>query len=109
MNGQRLAAQKLAVSEEQITTFCQRWQISELSLFGSALREDFREDSDVDVMVSFAPEARWSLFDLVAMQEELEQIFGRAVDLITRRGLESSRNYLRRQAILSSAKVVYAS
>lgn len=109
MNGQRLAAQNLSVSEEQITTFCQRWQISELSLFGSALREDFREDSDVDVMVSFAPGARWSLFDLVAMQEELEQLFGREVDLITRRGLESSRNYLRRQAILSSAKVVYAS
>jgi predicted nucleotidyltransferase len=100
---------KHVVSQEQLTNFCQRWHITELALFGSALREDFREESDVDVMVAFAPDARWSLFDLVEMQRELQDIFGRDVDLITRRGLESSRNYLRRQAILSSAEVIYAS
>jgi hypothetical protein len=78
-----------------------------LAIFGSALRADFRPDSDVDVLVSFAPEAKVSLFDMVHMQDELNQIFGRDVDLISKRGVEDSRNYLRRKAILESAQVIY--
>jgi uncharacterized protein len=71
------------------------------------LREDFRPDSDVDVLVRFNPEARHTLFDLARMQEELQQILGRNVDLVSRRGIEMSRNYIRRRAILNSAQVVY--
>lgn len=92
----------------QIKEFCQRWQITEFALFGSVLREDFRPDSDIDVLVTFAPEAHHTLFDLVHMENELKAIFQREVDLVSRRGVEQSRNYLRRNEILSSAQVIYA-
>jgi uncharacterized protein len=92
---------------DQIATFCDRWQVAEFALFGSVLRDDFRPDSDIDVMVQFHPEAHPTLFDLVAMEEELKTLFQREVDLVTRKGIETSRNYLRRQAILSSAQVIY--
>jgi hypothetical protein len=98
----------LKIPKTQIADFCHRWRITEFAIFGSALRDDFRPDSDVDVLVTFAPEAAWSLLDHVTMQDELETIFGRKVDLLSRRGVERSRNYLRRQAILDSAEVVYA-
>jgi hypothetical protein len=88
--------------------FCQKWKISELALFGSALRPDFGPASDVDVLVTFAPDSHPSLFDLVQMEEELKEIFAREVDLVSRRGLEHSRNYIRRKAILDSAQVFYA-
>ncbi len=91
----------------QIEAFCQRWQICELALFGSVLRDDFRPDSDIDVLVRFTAEAHHTLFDLVRMETELAEIFQRQVDLISRRGVEQSLNYLRRQEILSSAKVIY--
>jgi uncharacterized protein len=98
---------KIKVPKAKIAEFCKRWNVSELAIFGSALRADFRPDSDVDVLVSFAPEAKISLFDMVHMQEELKQIFGRDVDLISKRGVEDSRNYLRRKAILESAQVIH--
>jgi len=91
-----------------IQAFCLKWKITEFALFGSVLRHDFRPDSDVDILVTFSPEARWSLLDHVQMQDELAELFGRKVDLISRRGIEQSRNYLRRKAILSSAEVIYA-
>jgi hypothetical protein len=97
----------IVIAREQLADFCRRWQIVELALFGSVLRADFRPDSDVDVLATFAPSAHWSLFDLVRMQAELKTIFRREVDLISRRGIEASRNYIRRKAILSSAEVVY--
>ena len=97
------------IPKEEVAAFCRRWQIKELALFGSALRDDFRPDSDVDVLVQFDAEARHTLFDMVFMQEELERIFGRKVDLVSRRGIETSRNYIRRRAILESAEVVYES
>ncbi|MBI3915232.1 MAG: nucleotidyltransferase domain-containing protein [Chloroflexi bacterium] len=90
-----------------IDQFCQRWDIRELAFFGSALRDDFRSDSDFDILVTFAGDARWGLFDHVRMEQELEKIFGRSVDLITRRGLENSSNWLRREEILNTALVVY--
>lgn len=80
----------------------------ELALFGSVLREDFSPRSDVDVLVTFAEGSHHGLFDLVDMQEELETILGRKVDLVSRRGVETSRNPYRRRAILDSAPVVYA-
>lgn len=95
------------ISADKIRDFCQRWKVTELSLFGSVLREDFRPDSDVDVLVSFAPDARWDLFDLVDMQEELKGILGREVDLVERQAVEQSENYIRRRHILESAEPVY--
>jgi hypothetical protein len=99
---------KIPISMDKIAEFCRRWKVTEFALFGSVLRDDFRPDSDVDVLVTFHPEARWTLFDWVDIQEDLRAIFGREVDLVSRRGIEASRNYLRRKAILSSAQVVYA-
>src|SRR3990172_2156764 len=98
---------KISIDREKIGEFCRRWEITELALFGSVLRDDFRPDSDVDVLVTFAPNAHWSLFDLVEMQDELKALFGRGVDLVSRRGIEASRNYIRRKAILSSAEVIH--
>ena len=97
----------LKIPQDQIADFCRRWQITEFAIFGSALRDDFRPDSDIDVLVTFAPQAQWSLMDHVVMQDELKAILSREADLVSRRGLERSRNYLRRQAILDSAKVIY--
>jgi uncharacterized protein len=98
---------KFSIPKAELAEFCRRWNISELALFGSALREDFRPDSDVDVLVSFSPEAHITLFDMAQMQEEPKGIFKREVDLVSRRGLERSRNYLRRKQILGSAQVIH--
>lgn len=97
----------LEVPDEAIAGFCRRWRITQIELFGSALRDDFRPDSDVDLLVTFEPGARISLFDLVRMQDEMAEIVGRPVDLIDRAGVEQSRNPFRRHSILSTAQVVY--
>ncbi len=96
----------LPVPRHVIAEFCRRHHITEFALFGSVLRDDFRPDSDVDVLVTFAPEARPSLMDLALMQDELEQLFGRDVDVVEKPGL---RNPFRRRAILRTMQVVYAS
>ena len=98
----------IEIPRKEIAEFCRRWRIEELSIFGSALREDFRPDSDVDVLVRFSPEARWGLFDLMRMEEELKAIFGREVDLVERSAVEHSRNYVRRKAILNNLEPIYA-
>jgi hypothetical protein len=90
-----------------IEEFCRRWMISRLELFGSALRQDFRPDSDVDFLYTFASEACWG-WEIVTIADELAQIVGRPVDLVSRRAIERSRNRLRRESILGSAKVLYA-
>jgi uncharacterized protein len=95
------------IPQKKIAEFCQRWKIVEFALFGSVLRADFRPDSDVDVLVTFAPDSSWTLFDHVDMQDELRHLLGRKVDLVSRRGIERSRNARRRQAILESAKPIY--
>jgi predicted nucleotidyltransferase len=97
----------ISLDREKIADFCRRWKISEFSLFGSVLRDDFRPDSDVDVLVNFAEDAKWSLFDLVTMQDELKEILGREVDLVERRAVERSENYIRRRHILQSLEQVY--
>ena len=98
---------RIALPTEALERFCRRWQIDELALFGSVLRDDFGADSDIDVLVTFAPGSERSVDDLIAMQEEVEAVFGRRVDLVNRRAVEESRNYLRRRAILRSAKTIY--
>jgi predicted nucleotidyltransferase len=105
--GISMAAFAIGIDNNGLEDFCRRWKIMNLSLFGSVLREDFTDNSDVDVMVTFQPDADWSLLDHVVMREELMVLFGRDVDLVTRKGVERSRNTLRRDAILESAKVVY--
>ena len=98
---------KIEVSKARISEFCQKWKIVELSFFGSVLRDDFRPDSDVDVLVTFAPDGRYSLFDLVHIEGELEKVLGRKVDLVERSAIEQSENYIRRKHILNSAQTVY--
>lgn len=98
----------LYVPQQKIADFCRHWKITEFALFGSAIRDDFSPASDIDVLVNFAPDAHWSLLDHVDMQDELRVIFGRNVDLVSRRGIERSRNHIRRKEILESAEVIYA-
>lgn len=92
---------------EQIADFCRRWKITEFALFGSVLRDDFGPESDVDVLVEFAPDAGWSLFDHVAMQNELCRLFRRRVDLLTRFGVEHSLNKPLRKNVLNSLRVIH--
>ena len=95
--------------EQAIAEFCQRWQIKEFYVFGSVLREDFRPNSDIDVMVSFEADAPWGLLEFVRMKRELETLLGREVDLVTKKSIEQSHNWIRRQEILGTAQVVYVS
>jgi uncharacterized protein len=95
----------IPISQKKIAEFCRRWKVTEFSLFGSVLREDFRPDSDVDVLVTFAQDARVSLFDLVDMQDELKVMFKRDVDLVEKAGL---KNPFRRREILQTAQRIYA-
>ncbi|HEX2517321.1 MAG TPA: nucleotidyltransferase family protein [Chloroflexota bacterium] len=99
-------AERLPLDYERLAAFYRRWEVAELALFGSVLRDDFHPDSDVDVLVAFSPGARRGLFDLVEMEDELTSIFGRRVDLVTRRTVEESDNWIRRLAILDAALVL---
>jgi uncharacterized protein len=96
---------KFRIPRKKIAEFCKRWSITEFSVFGSALREDFGPESDVDVLVSIDPKAHIGLFELIDMQFELEKMFKRPVDLVEKEGL---RNPYRRREILRTAQVVYA-
>ncbi len=95
---------RIPIHYESVADFCRQHKITELALFGSVLREDFRPDSDIDVLVTFAPDAHYSLFDLVQLQEKLGQIFGHEVDLVEKAGL---RNPFRRHHILNNMRVLY--
>jgi predicted nucleotidyltransferase len=99
--------QRLNVSLADIIGFCQRWQITELAVFGSILREDFKADSDLDFLVTFAPDANIGLFDLYDLEEELKSIVGRDVDVVFKNSIASSKNWIRRRNILSTAEVIY--
>ncbi len=90
-----------------IAEFCRRWKMLKLEVFGSALRDDFGPHSDVDFLVTFHSEARWTLFDLVHAETELSSLVGRPVDLVEREPIEQSENWLRRRAILESARTLY--
>jgi len=95
------------VDPEKLKGFCDKWMISEFALFGSVLRDDFGPQSDIDVLVDFAPDGQWSLLDLVQMEDELKVLFGRDVDLVLRRTVKASKNPYRRDHILSTARTVY--
>lgn len=98
----------IEVPADRVDEFCRRWKITELSLFGSALGDEFGPESDVDFLVSFAPDADWSLVDHIGMEQELSEIVGRKADVATRRAVERSENWIRREAILGSAREIYA-
>ena len=100
---------RIAIPTEGIAVFCERWQVTEMALFGSVLRDDFGPGSDIDVLVAFKDGARHTLFNMVEMEEELKALFGREVDLVSRRGIERSSNHLRREAILRSAEAIHES
>jgi uncharacterized protein len=101
-------AQERSSLEAALVNFCQHWQIEEFYLFGSVLRDDFRPESDIDVMVKFFPSARWG-FEIVDVKEELEKLFGRKVDLLTKASIEGSHNWIRRKEILGAARLLYVS
>ncbi len=90
----------ISIPQQQLAEFCQRWQIRELALFGSVLRDDFTSTSDVDMLVTFAEDANWSLLDHIKMQQELETLLRRKVDLLSKRAVEQSPNWIRRETIL---------
>lgn len=97
----------IQIDHSKIEGFCRKWKITELSFFGSAIRKDFGPDSDVDVLVTFKPRAPWDVFDHIHMEEELEEMFGRKVDLVERKAVEASRNYIRKSHILRSIEPYY--
>ncbi len=99
---------RIAIPADRLAEFCRRHHIRWLSLFGSVLRDDFRPDSDVDVLVEFESDAQPSLFDLVVMENELKALVGREVDLVERAAVEQSENYIRRKSILATLETVYA-
>jgi predicted nucleotidyltransferase len=90
---------------EKIRAFCEKWKVVEFSLFGSVLRDDFRSDSDIDVLLSFEENSTWGLYDLVDMKDELQSIFGRKVDLVEK---EAIRNPYRLRSMLAEQEVLYA-
>lgn len=99
---------RISLPMGQIRAFCDKWKVAEFALFGSVLREDFRPDSDVDVLVRFVDGVRYGFFGIGRMEEELQTILEREVDLVTRNGVEVSPNSPLRRSILNTARVIYA-
>ena len=97
---------KVTLPLDSIAQFCRRWSIARLEVFGSVLRDDFRPDSDVDLIASYAPAAHWSLLDRIHMKHELEDMLGREVDLLNRRALQ--RGDGRSAVILAHTQLLYA-
>jgi predicted nucleotidyltransferase len=107
-----IAVQKMSdllgtLPKAEIAKFCQRWKIRELAVFGSVLRADFGSESDIDVIVTFDDDADWSLLDHIRMQQELQTLLQRDVDLVTKRAIEKSQNWVRRKEILNTASIIF--
>lgn len=103
-----MTARTLPVSDKELRVLCRKWRIHRLALFGSAKRGQLRPDSDIDLLVEFETGERWSLMDLVRAEAEFADLFGRRVDLVDKSNLQRSSNWIRRDAILKSAEVIYA-
>lgn len=99
---------KISIQEKKLSEICRRYRISELALFGSALRENYTEKSDIDLLVEFIPDSGITLFNIVDLKEEFEKLFGREVDIVSKNAVKRSRNYLRKKAIFENVKVIYA-
>ncbi len=100
-------AGRIEIPETDLRAFCERWRVVRLSVFGSALRNDFKADSDLDVLAEFEPDARHTIFDVLHMEEEFAALAGRPVDFVEWKGVEQSPNYLRRGEILGSSRVFF--
>lgn len=100
--------QKVRIPIERLSAFCLRWKIRELAVFGSALRDDFGADSDIDFLVSYEPGATPGWPQILDLREELAELVGRRIDIVERRQLERSPNYIKRHEILHSAEPIYA-
>jgi uncharacterized protein len=98
-------SKNIVLPKETMADFCRKWKIKELAIFGSAIGDDFKPESDVDVLVVFDDSAEWSLFDYMHAEEELKQLFGRKVDLVEKKAI---RNPFRRHHILNHCEVIYA-
>ncbi|MEW6238188.1 MAG: nucleotidyltransferase domain-containing protein [Candidatus Omnitrophota bacterium] len=96
---------RIPIDEGKIKTICEKWRIKEFYLFGSVLRDDFGPESDVDVCVQFAPDAPWSLWEIVEMKFELEELFNRPVDVLE---ADAIRNPFRKREIESTRKLIHA-
>lgn len=106
--GMDRAAEVLKSHGEGLRAFCLRWNIAEFALFGSILRDDYRPDSDIDVLVRFTEPHHWSVLDHLAMEAELSELLGRRVEMTSRRAVEQSHNWIRRREIQGSARTLYA-
>jgi uncharacterized protein len=95
--------------KDGVAKICARWRVRELCLFGSAARGELTPESDVDLLVSFAPDADWDMLDLLHLGDELEALFGRKVDLVEREAVAESDNWIVRGEIFRSAEPFYAS
>jgi predicted nucleotidyltransferase len=93
---------------KDIARFCRNWQICEFSLFGSALRDDFGPESDLDILITFNESSEWGLLDHVQMQLDLQSLLGRKVDLISQRAVAQSQNQILREEILRTAKIIFS-
>lgn len=102
-------SQPLVLPQEEIRALCRRHRVAELALFGSVLRDDFGPQSDVDFLVRFEPGAEqpW-MGHFQALEDDLSALLGRRVDVVDWNAIERSRNWIRREAILSSAQRLYA-
>lgn len=105
MSNQSTAISSLNIPIDAIVALCERYQVCELALFGSVLRHDFRDDSDVDVLVEFKPEAQIGFLALSRMQRELSELFHRPVDVVSKMGLKPKIKH----EVLSTMRVLYAS
>ncbi len=97
----------ITIPTNEIEAFCQRNHIRSFGLFGSVLREDFGPGSDIDFLVEFEQGHEPDLFRLVELQDELSKMLGHEVDLVERRAVEKSENYIRRRYILESVEPIY--
>ncbi len=94
----------ITISQEELAALCRRHHVERLAIFGSALRDDFRPESDVDVLVTFEPDAEIGFLALSRLRRELEALFNRPVDLVPQEGLKSRL----RESVLASAELLYA-
>lgn len=98
---------RLGLSSQDVATFCQQWDIAKMALFGSILRDDFRADSDIDLLITFAPDARQGLLTLAKIKHELESRLQRPIDLVPEASIQMSDNWIRQRDILSTAQTIY--
>lgn len=98
---------RLGLSSQEVATFCQQWGITKMALFGSILRDEFRADSDIDLLLTFAPNARQGLLTLAKIKHELESRLNRPIDLVPETSIQTSDNWIRQQEILSTAQTIY--